>query len=97
MKSYFVVTRRKGHAWQEAKPMDSQTQWPEHAQFMNQLAANGFIILGDPLRDSGHILLVVNAADEATIQATLARDPWSQAGLLEVQSIQHWTILLAAE
>jgi uncharacterized protein YciI len=96
MKTLFLVTRSKGQAWDEMKPMNAQRQWPEHAHFMTQLAADGFVLLGGPVGEFEKVVLVVDAANEGEIQTTLARDPWSQAGILEVQSIQGWTILLQA-
>ena len=75
--------------------MNSQEQWPEHATFMDELATNRFLVLGGPLGD-GNILLVVDAADEKEIRSTLARDPWSKRAILELQSIQPWTVLLQA-
>ncbi len=76
--------------------MRSQEQWTEHATFMDQLAADGFVVLGGPLGDEGKVLLVVNAADESEVHSTLAQDPWRQSGILEVPAIQRWTILLQA-
>ena len=96
MKRLFVVTRIKGKAWDSSKPMRSQAQWPEHATFMDELATDRFVVLGGPLGDEGNILLVVDAADESEIRSTLARDPWSKSGMLEVESIQLWTVLLQA-
>jgi uncharacterized protein YciI len=96
MKLLFLVTRSKGQAWDETKPMNAQAQWPEHAQFMNLLATEGFVLLGGPVGEFEKVVLVVDAVDEGEIRTTLARDPWSQAGILEVQSIQRWTILLQA-
>jgi hypothetical protein len=96
MKRLFVVTRVRGEAWDPNKPMNAQVQWPEHATFMDDLATNRFVILGGPLGDGTTTLLVVDAADENEIRSTLARDPWSRLGLLELQSIQLWTVLLQA-
>jgi uncharacterized protein YciI len=96
MKRLFVVTRIRGKAWDSSKEMRSQEQWPEHATFMDELATNRFVVLGGPLGDEGNILLVVDAADESEIRSTLERDPWSKSGILEVQSIQLWTVLLQA-
>jgi uncharacterized protein YciI len=76
--------------------MRSQEHWPEHATFMDELASNRFIVLGGPLGDGDKTLLIVDAADENEIRSTLARDPWSKSGMLEVQSIQLWTVLLQA-
>ena len=53
-------------------------------------------MLGGPIGDEGNILLLADAADESEIRSTLARDPWSQSGILEVSTIQRWTILLQA-
>ena len=96
MKRLFVVTRTRGQTWNSTKPMRSQVQWPEHAAFMDDLATNRFVILGGPLDDGDKTLLVVDAADENEIRSTLARDPWTKLGILEVQSIQLWTVLLQA-
>jgi uncharacterized protein YciI len=96
MKRLFVVTRRRGKAWDLNKPMRSQTQWPEHASFMDELADDRFVVLGGPLDDGEKTLLIVDAADEAEIRSTLAEDPWSQSGVLELESIQLWTVLLQA-
>jgi hypothetical protein len=96
MKKLFVVTRTRGKAWDPAKPMRSQEQWSEHATFMDDLASDRFIVLGGPLGDGSHTLLVVDAADESEIRLTLARDPWSKLAILELHSIQPWTVLLQA-
>lgn len=96
MKSLFVVTRVRGRAWDPAKPMNSQEQWREHATFMDDLATSRFVVLGGPLGDDGTILLVVDAASENEIRATLGRDPWTRLPILELQSIQPWTVLLQA-
>ena len=74
--------------------MEAQEKWTEHATFMNQLAADGFIVLGGPLGQSGDVLLVIDATDANEINAALACDPWSQLGLLAIKEIQPWTILL---
>ena len=63
---------------------------------MNRLAADGFVLLGGPLSDTDDFLLIVDAADANEINATLARDPWTQSRMLEIEDIQPWTILLEA-
>jgi len=90
----FVVRRARGRRWNPALPMREQRLWSEHAAFMNALAAEGFVLLGGPLGEGRTILLVVAAPDEGTVRSRLAEDPWTVAGLLEVESIQPWTILL---
>ena len=96
MTTLFAVTRTRGPAWDPTKTMRSQAQWTEHAAFMNQLAADGFVLLGGPIGDAVELdfLLIIKAATEDEIHATLARDPWTPIGLLDVRKIERWTILL---
>ena len=96
MKRLFVVTRVRGKAWDSTKPMRLQKQWPEHAAFMDELADNRFVMLGGPLDDGPKTLLVIDSSGEAEIRSTLAQDPWSKSRLLELESIQLWTVLLQA-
>jgi hypothetical protein len=61
---------------------------------MEQLAADGFVVLGGPLGNSGDILLAINATDEREVRFVLQQDPWGKSGILDVKSIQPWTVLL---
>jgi uncharacterized protein YciI len=74
--------------------MRDQAQWAEHAVFMNTLAAEGFVILGGPLGAGEEVLLVVDSASENAVRRRLAADPWTGSGLLEITSVEPWTILL---
>lgn len=94
MRTLFAVIRTRGHSWDTSKSMRSQQQWIEHAHFMDKLAADGFVLLGGPLGDGSDILLVINAASESEVTATLSDDPWSESGILEIKNIQRWSILL---
>ena len=94
MPTYIAVRRVRGPAWNAAVPMRAQAQWAEHAVFMNALAAEGFVVLGGPLGSGEEVLLVVDSASEQVVRHALAADPWSGAGLLEIKSVEPWTILL---
>src|ERR1700722_756454 len=47
----FSVTRSHGPAWESPLPREQQVEWAAHAEFMNGLAADGFVVLGGPLED----------------------------------------------
>src|SRR5262245_9272696 len=94
--SYMAVRRIRGRAWDASLPMRAQASWPEHAAFMNALAAEGFVVLGGPLGSGEEVLLIIDAPDEATVRTRLAADPWSASGLLDIKSVEPWTILLDA-
>ena len=97
MKTLFVVNQIRGEAWDTNTALRSQALWGEHASYMDQLTAEGFIVLGGPLGDAeSAAMLVVDAPDEEAVQATLARDPWRASGHLVEPKIQRWTIFLAA-
>jgi uncharacterized protein YciI len=96
MKKLFAVTRTPCPAWEPGKPREEQAGWPEHADFMNNLAAEGFVILGGPIGDGRDAFLIVDAADKETLNATLSGDPWSLSGHLKTAAVQPWTILLDA-
>jgi uncharacterized protein YciI len=94
MKTLFAVVRTKGKTWDANQPMRSQQQWSAHAAFMDTLATDGFIVLGGPVGDGDDFLFAIHALDESEIRLTLQQDPWSDSGMLEIKSIQRWTILL---
>jgi hypothetical protein len=91
--TYFVVVRRTGPKWDPSLSMREQTGWDEHADFMDALVADGFVVLGGPLEDEVRVVLVVDAPTEDDVRARLAEDPWS-GSLLVVASVDRWTILL---
>jgi len=43
------------------------------------------------------VLLVADAADEATIRQRLADDPWAITQRLTTVSVEPWTLFLGAE
>ena len=91
---YFAVHRVRGPAWNAARSMREQALWREHADFMNAMAAAGFVVLGGPLGRGEEVLLVIESSSAEAVRARLGEDPWSEAGLLEVARMEPWTILL---
>ena len=91
--AYYVVLRRTGPQWDPALPMEEQVGWSEHAAFMDQLVASGFVVLGGPLADEQRVVLAIEAESEDIVRATLGRDPWSGTHLV-VDAVEPWTIRL---
>ncbi len=92
---YLVVTRVPGPAWDRSRPMREQDGWDEHAEFMDELAASGFIVLGGPLGDE-EFMHVCDAEDEDAVRSRFEADPWTPHRL-EIARIEPWTILLDAD
>jgi uncharacterized protein YciI len=95
--SYYAVVRSKGPAWDHGRVRREQEGWDEHAAFMDELAAEGFVVLGGPLGegDGDDALLIVDAGSEADVHARLSKDPWPDE-MLTTASIRPWTVLLRA-
>ncbi|HKQ66257.1 MAG TPA: YciI family protein [Methylomirabilota bacterium] len=92
----FAVFRMRGPAWQDARPLEGQSDWAGHASFMNALAGEGFVRLGGPLEGSADVLLIVSAASADEVRARLAKDPWEGTGLLRTVRIAPWNLRLGA-
>jgi uncharacterized protein YciI len=74
--------------------MREQVEWDEHAQFMDELVASGFIVLGGPLEGEREVLEIVSAPSAEAIRERLEEDPWAANGMLRPVSIERWTVLL---
>jgi hypothetical protein len=76
--------------------MEAQEGWRSHADFMNGLEKDGFVLLGGPLEGTPDVLLIVRAGDEAEIRNRLSADPWSQQDILPIARISPWTLRLGS-
>jgi hypothetical protein len=90
---FFVVLRRSGPEYDHALPLEQQSGWDAHADFMDSLLELGFVVLGGPLADEHRVVLAVEADSEDAVRETLARDPWDGTHLI-IDSIDGWTIRL---
>ena len=75
---FFAVLNARGPLWDHAKPMEQHEGWRAHADFMNALVAEGFVVLGGPLDGPQDILLIVRAENEAEVTTRLAPDVWAE-------------------
>jgi uncharacterized protein len=100
MKSTFVTISSAGPDRDPAKDTREQPFWDEHAEFIDQLVDEGFILMGGPLVDEGGMphgaLLVVNAEDENEVREKLKNDPWFEKGILKLESVKRWEIFIDA-
>jgi uncharacterized protein YciI len=95
MAMFHVTVLRSGPEWDPARPLEEQSDWTAHAEFMNGLVDEGFIVLGGPLADEHRVVHAVEAGSAEEVRARLARDPWSETHLV-VDSVEVWTIRLDA-
>jgi uncharacterized protein YciI len=94
MKKLFAVVRSRGAAWNDALPLEGQEDWRGHADFMNALQDEGFVVLGGTLDGSADFLLIFRARDVEEIAARLEADPWTRMELLRITRMAPWTLRL---
>jgi uncharacterized protein YciI len=94
MKNTFVAISSAGPNRDSSKGTREQPFWDEHAEFIDKLVDEGFIVMGDPLVDEGGALLIVNAEDENEVREKIKNDPWYEQSILKLESIRHWQIFI---
>ncbi len=98
--SLFAVTREAGPAW-AAGGIFEQPEVNDHAAFMNELAAQGFVLFGGPLAGSEQgrvrVLLIVDAESADEIHRRLADDPWVSTEQLRTMSVESWKLLVGGD
>jgi len=92
--AFFALTMIHGPRWDDSRGIREQRAWDEHAAFMDGLVDEGFVILGGPIGDGKQTMHVIEATDELEVRQRLGEDPWAPMELLEIGSIQPWTIWL---
>lgn len=94
MKHTFVTLSSPGPTRDLSKGTREQSLWDEHAAFIDQLVAEGFIVMGGPFVDEGGAMLIVNAEDENEVREKLGNDPWMKHGVLKLASVKRWEIFI---
>ncbi len=93
MATFIVILQQSGLEFDRSLPLEEQSGWAVHADFMDGLAAAGLIVLGGPLEGGPRVAHVVETESEDAVRAVLARDTWSETHL-RVASIEAWTLRL---
>ena len=94
MRQTFVTISSPGPKQDLSKSTREQSLWDEHAAFIDQLVAEGFIVMGGPFVDEGGAMLIVNAEDENEVREKLGNDPWMKHGVLKLESVKRWEIFI---
>jgi uncharacterized protein YciI len=94
MKNVFLAISSAGPSRDFSKATREQAFWDEHAQFIDQLVDDGFILMGGPLVDEGGSLLIFKAQDENEVRQKLKNDPWAKHGILKLESVKRWEIFI---
>jgi uncharacterized protein YciI len=93
---FFVAVNEGGPSWDPSRSRREQEGWREHAEFIDRLAEEGFFLLVGPVSPTKSIL-ILNATDEQEARSRLAKDPWREAGVLQLVSLEAWEVLVGKE
>ena len=96
MKDTFLAISSAGPNRDPSKGTREQPLWDEHAAFIDQLVAEGFVLMGGSLVDEDGAMLIVNADDENEVRKKLKNDPWMKHGVLKLESVKRWLIFIDA-
>ena len=93
--AYYVIRSEQGPAWNSALSLREQMLWTEHAAHINSLLAADKMILGGPIGDGKpyRAMVVFVAGSEEEVRERLADDPWYEAGVLRVVTIEVWNMI----
>jgi uncharacterized protein YciI len=95
--AYFVVTYEQGPSWAHGRGMREQSEWTEHAAYVNKAMYAGRVVVGGPLGD-GRIhraMLITDFQDEAAISTWISEDPWIRSGVLGPPSVVQLNLLVS--
>jgi hypothetical protein len=96
MPQIFAVTRTRGPAYNPALALEQQDDWRGHADFMNGLHREGFVLLGGPLEGTSDVLLIIRSKNADEIRARFSGDSWTRKDLLRIKQILPWTLRLGS-
>jgi uncharacterized protein YciI len=91
--AYFAVVMDAGSAWNPSRTRRDQEKWTEHAEFIEALAAEHFLLIVGPLSPT-RALQILRAPSETAVRERLADDPWMKMGVLRILSIDPWEVLV---
>ncbi len=95
--AYFVVTYEQGPSWVAGRAMREQSQWADHAAYVNRAMYAGRVVLGGPIGDGEvhRALLITYFADPVALQSWIGEDPWIQSGVLGPPSVVALNLLVS--
>src|SRR5688572_28643209 len=94
MANLYLATSTAGPNRDLTRGTREQAYWDEHAEFIDGLVAEGFMVMGGPLVDEGGAMIVVKAESEADVRERLRDDPWYVHGVLRLERVRRWEIFV---
>lgn len=96
MSHVFVVNRASGANWDANVSMTHQKDWAAHAEVMDQMHNDGFVLFAGPVANAEHFesMMIVRAESEGDVRARFAVDPWVIQDISKIVRVTAWTVRL---
>ena len=76
----FAAFVHRSSAWDNSRPPQDQSGFPDHAKFVAELEASGFIAMAGLMQPSNDVLFIFRAESEEAVRLRMAQDPWQKDG-----------------
>ena len=76
----FAAFVHRASAWDQNRPPQEQAGFPDHARFVAELEASGFIAQAGLMQPSNDVLFIFRADSEEAVRRRMADDPWQKDG-----------------
>ena len=76
----FAAFVHRADAWDHSRPPQEQSGFPDHAKFVGELEASGFVAMAGLMQPSNDVLFIFRAESEAAVRNRMAQDPWQKDG-----------------
>jgi uncharacterized protein YciI len=67
---------------------------PAHRDYLRSLLEQGKLVTAGPFADDAGALLVYEVEDEAEVRDILAADPYTAAGVYDIEQLREWRPIL---
>jgi len=85
----FAAFVHRSDAWIQNLPPQEQAGFADHAKFVGELEAAGFIAQAGLMQPSNDVLFVFRAESEADVRRRMAQDPWQKDGHAKLGRVEE--------
>ena len=96
MTSTFAAIVQRTERWDPSRSAEQQDGFANHARFVAELEATGFIALAGLLQDTSEVLFIFHAHDAEEVRRRMRQDPWQQDGHCRLTRVEEIHIRIGA-